>query len=140
MANLLAGRALAPEFLQGDCRPECLAPALLAYLDDPERVAAIQTEYARIHRALRRDAAASAARAVLELIDDSVPSNPEAPLKSKTNMPPQAALAESILIAGVDEAGRGPLAGPVCAAAVILAPARPIAGIDDSKKTQPRAP
>lgn len=38
-----------------------------------------------------------------------------------------------ILIAGVDEVGRGPLAGPVCAAAVILDPARPIAGLADSK-------
>lgn len=42
------------------------------------------------------------------------------------------------LIAGVDEAGRGPLAGPVSAAAVILDPARPIAGLDDSKKLSPR--
>jgi len=38
------------------------------------------------------------------------------------------------LVCGVDEAGRGPLAGPVFAAAVILDGARPIAGIDDSKK------
>ncbi len=37
------------------------------------------------------------------------------------------------LIAGVDEAGRGPLAGPVFAAAVILDPGRPIAGLADSK-------
>jgi len=37
-------------------------------------------------------------------------------------------------VAGVDEAGRGPLAGPVVAAAVILDPARPIEGLDDSKK------
>ncbi|WP_052329373.1 ribonuclease HII [Dyella ginsengisoli] len=37
-------------------------------------------------------------------------------------------------IAGVDEAGRGPLAGPVVVAAVILDPARPIAGLDDSKR------
>ncbi len=37
-------------------------------------------------------------------------------------------------IAGVDEAGRGPLAGPVYAAAVILDPARPILGLADSKK------
>jgi ribonuclease HII len=37
------------------------------------------------------------------------------------------------LIAGVDEAGRGPLAGPVFAAAVILDPNRPIAGLADSK-------
>ena len=38
------------------------------------------------------------------------------------------------LVCGVDEAGRGPLAGTVVAAAVILDPARPIAGLDDSKK------
>lgn len=37
------------------------------------------------------------------------------------------------LVAGVDEAGRGPLAGPVVAAAVILDPARPIDGLADSK-------
>ncbi len=39
-----------------------------------------------------------------------------------------------ILIAGVDEVGRGPLAGPVVAAAVILDPERPITGLADSKK------
>jgi ribonuclease HII len=38
------------------------------------------------------------------------------------------------LIAGVDEAGRGPLAGPVVAAAVILDPRNPIEGLADSKK------
>ncbi len=38
------------------------------------------------------------------------------------------------LIAGVDEAGRGPLAGPVAAAAVILHPERPLTGLKDSKK------
>ena len=42
-----------------------------------------------------------------------------------------------LLIAGVDEAGRGPLAGPVSAAAVILDPACPISGLDDSKKLSP---
>ena len=41
------------------------------------------------------------------------------------------------LIAGVDEAGRGPLAGPVVAAAVILDPRRPIAGLADSKRLTP---
>ncbi|WP_374603324.1 ribonuclease HII [Arenimonas sp.] len=38
-----------------------------------------------------------------------------------------------LLVAGVDEAGRGPLAGPVAVAAVILDPARPVAGLGDSK-------
>lgn len=41
-------------------------------------------------------------------------------------------------VCGVDEAGRGPLAGPVYAAAVILDPARPIAGLADSKKLSAR--
>jgi ribonuclease HII len=41
------------------------------------------------------------------------------------------------LVAGVDEAGRGPLAGPVVAAAVILDDQRPIAGLADSKKLSP---
>jgi ribonuclease HII len=46
----------------------------------------------------------------------------------------EGAQARRILVAGVDEAGRGPLAGPVAVAAVILDPARPITGLDDSKK------
>lgn len=41
------------------------------------------------------------------------------------------------IVAGVDEAGRGPLAGPVMAAAVILHPDRPIAGLADSKLLSP---
>jgi ribonuclease HII len=42
------------------------------------------------------------------------------------------------LVAGVDEAGRGPLAGPVLAAAVILDDLHPIAGLADSKLLSPR--
>lgn len=42
------------------------------------------------------------------------------------------------LVCGIDEAGRGPLAGPVVAAAVILDPARPILGLNDSKKLSDR--
>ena len=38
---------------------------------------------------------------------------------------------------GVDEAGRGPLAGPVVAAAVVLAPGTRIKGVDDSKRLEP---
>lgn len=43
-----------------------------------------------------------------------------------------------MLIAGIDEAGRGPLAGPVFAAAVILDPARPVSGLRDSKALSPQ--
>ncbi|WP_445156719.1 ribonuclease HII [Halomonas sp. E14] len=42
------------------------------------------------------------------------------------------------LLAGVDEVGRGPLVGAVVAAAVILDPLRPIAGLTDSKKLAPQ--
>jgi lipid-A-disaccharide synthase len=68
MANLLAGRELAPEFLQGRCRPDLMGPALLDYLDDPDRVSRIKLEYLRIHRELRRDAGREAASAILDLI------------------------------------------------------------------------
>lgn len=44
-----------------------------------------------------------------------------------------------VLIAGVDEVGRGCLAGPVVTAAVILDPARPVAGLRDSKLLTPAA-
>lgn len=47
-------------------------------------------------------------------------------------------VAETERIAGVDEAGRGPLAGPVVAAAVMLDPKRPIPGLADSKRLSPR--
>ncbi|MBN1239322.1 MAG: ribonuclease HII [Gammaproteobacteria bacterium] len=43
-------------------------------------------------------------------------------------------VAEDAAVAGVDEAGRGPLAGPVVAAAVVLDPRRPIDGLKDSKR------
>ena len=42
--------------------------------------------------------------------------------------------AENGCFAGVDEAGRGPLCGPVCVAACVLAPENPVWGINDSKK------
>jgi lipid-A-disaccharide synthase len=68
MANLLAGRELAPELLQDRCRADLLAPALLALLEDPLRVAEIAAEYARIHAGMRHDSARESARAVLGLI------------------------------------------------------------------------
>ena len=68
MANLLAGEELAPEFLQDRCRAELMGPALLALLDDPDRIAAIRATYGRIHGELRRGASQEAARALLELV------------------------------------------------------------------------
>lgn len=52
--------------------------------------------------------------------------------------PPESLAAPAGRVCGIDEAGRGPLAGPVVAAAVILDPAHPISGLDDSKKLSAR--
>jgi lipid-A-disaccharide synthase len=68
MANLLVGRALAPEFLQEDCRADFMGPALLRYLDDRARVAEIEAEYMQVHRKLRRGAGREAASAILALL------------------------------------------------------------------------
>ena len=58
-------------------------------------------------------------------------------MRSRKSLPPEQASLPwhpPGLVAGVDEAGRGPLAGPVVAAAVILDDLNPIAGLADSKK------
>ncbi len=68
MANLLAGEGLAPEFIQGECVPERLAPAVLRFFDDPGTVARIQARYREIHRHLRVDTDRLAAEAVLDLL------------------------------------------------------------------------
>jgi lipid-A-disaccharide synthase len=66
--NLLAGRRLVPELLQGQVTGEALGAALLGELDDPPHRAALGEEFARIHRQLRRGGAALAAAAVLECV------------------------------------------------------------------------
>ncbi|MDE2155188.1 MAG: ribonuclease HII [Xanthomonadaceae bacterium] len=58
----------------------------------------------------------------------------EAPSPRSSPRQREQASAKNHFIAGVDEAGRGPLAGPLAVAAVILDPQRPILGLDDSKK------
>ena len=73
MANLLAGRELAEEFLQARCTADLMSPALLALLDDLPRRAAISAEYDRIHRQLRHDAGRQAADAVLDLLAGIAP-------------------------------------------------------------------
>ncbi len=47
-------------------------------------------------------------------------------------------IADGTVVAGVDEVGRGPLAGPVVAAAVVLDDARPVEGVADSKVLSPK--
>ncbi len=65
--NLLAGRALVPEFFQEQVRPEVLGPAVLAQLERPDRAALVEA-FTEIHHVLRRNASERAAEAVLELV------------------------------------------------------------------------
>ncbi len=67
-----------------------------------------------------------------------MPSPASSKRKSAAAPPAVAVLDTPGLVAGVDEAGRGPLVGPVVAAAVILDPRKPIAGLADSKTLSPR--
>ncbi len=69
MANLIAEERLAPEFLQGEVRPEALGQALLDFLESPARRAGVVARYRQLHEGLRCDAANRAADAVLALID-----------------------------------------------------------------------
>jgi lipid-A-disaccharide synthase len=67
--NLLAGRALVPELFQEQVTPERMGAELLAWLEDPARVAAAVSEFDRIHGELARHAAERAAESVLALLD-----------------------------------------------------------------------
>ena len=71
LPNNLAHKALVPEFTQREVTPARLGSALLSYLEGHEKAQEMQTSFAAIHRELRRDASASAAQAVLELVDQN---------------------------------------------------------------------
>ena len=68
MANLLAGEALAPEFIQHQCTAEKITPALLRLMTDRQQIEVIQQRYLEIHRQLQQNAAEKAADAVLHLM------------------------------------------------------------------------
>ncbi|MCM2311459.1 MAG: lipid-A-disaccharide synthase [Steroidobacteraceae bacterium] len=65
--NLLAGRALVPEYFQEQVRPDVLGPALLEQLERPDREQLVAA-FGQIHQVLRRNASERAAEAVLELV------------------------------------------------------------------------
>jgi ribonuclease HII len=81
------------------------------------------------------DSNASTSTLAVPTLSQSPIPNPQSPLYSQSPIPnPQSHLQRAKLVAGVDEAGRGPLAGPLVVAAVILDPKRRIDGIGDSKQ------
>ncbi|MBP6796464.1 MAG: lipid-A-disaccharide synthase [Luteimonas sp.] len=68
LPNVLAGTTIAPELMQDDCTPERLAAAVRGWFEDPAAVAALEPVYRDLHLALRRDASASAAEAIADLV------------------------------------------------------------------------
>jgi lipid-A-disaccharide synthase len=66
--NLLADRRVVGEYFQDQIIPESIGAELLMWLDDTERRSALEYEFARIHRDLRRGAGTRAAQAILELL------------------------------------------------------------------------
>ncbi|MGK2914190.1 MAG: lipid-A-disaccharide synthase [Porticoccaceae bacterium] len=71
LPNLLAGHALVPELLQNDATVERIGAAVLGYLQDPRKGAALQAEFLRLHRELSCGGSAVAAAALADLIESS---------------------------------------------------------------------
>jgi lipid-A-disaccharide synthase len=57
-----------PELLQGEATPQRLADAACAWLDDPDRCAALQVRFETLHRQLRRNTAEAATDAIATLL------------------------------------------------------------------------
>lgn len=68
LPNHLAGRLLVPELMQRDATPEKLGAALEVYLDNPAQAESVQRALADMHAALKQNASARAAEAVLEVM------------------------------------------------------------------------
>jgi lipid-A-disaccharide synthase len=65
LPNILCGREVVPEFLQQDCVPGKMGPALLDWLADENKVRELEAAFLDVHRQLRRNASDSAAAAIL---------------------------------------------------------------------------
>ncbi len=68
LPNILLGDFAVPELLQGEATPERLAHAALAWLDDPERCAALHARFDALHGQLRRNTATAAADAIEKVL------------------------------------------------------------------------
>ena len=119
LPNILCREFVVPELLQDDCTPQALSALALPLA---RRRRAGRTAGPALHRSAPAAAARHCALCHRCDCDDS-------------RKPERLGLGFSGpgLVAGVDEAGRGPLAGPVVAAAVILDERAPVRGLADSK-------
>jgi lipid-A-disaccharide synthase len=71
LPNLLAGETLVPEFIQHALTPEAIGSALLDYLQQPQKSQQLAERFLAIHKTLKQDASAQAARAILSLLETS---------------------------------------------------------------------
>ena len=71
LPNLLAGKRLVPELIQDDATVDNIAAELLGYLNNPDRVDALQAQFRELHQLLRRNASESAADALAVLIEEA---------------------------------------------------------------------
>lgn len=69
LPNLLSGKRVIPEIIQHDVTAESLSNAVLDYLDNPDKVAALQQQFSEIHDTLRQNASENAADAVLSVVE-----------------------------------------------------------------------
>ena len=125
LPNLLTKEPYVPEFIQGAATAEAIAECVANMLGDRAWRALITDRFAKLRAELALGADGRAADAVIASRDNK---------PARENNAASTTISDYGPVAGVDEAGRGPLAGPVVAAAVILHPRRPIAGLDDSKE------
>src|SRR5574340_1853687 len=102
----------------------------------PKRSRARPAPGSTMHRAARRSSANSPT--CTTSFARTPPSVPPMPSRKSSGRRETLRWDRTALVAGVDEAGRGPLAGPVVAAAVILDELAPIEGLADSKALGPR--
>jgi lipid-A-disaccharide synthase len=68
LPNILCRDFVVPELLQGDCQPDALASAVLAWLDDPAGAERLAHRFAELHNLLRRDTARCATDAIAQVI------------------------------------------------------------------------
>lgn len=69
LPNILCGEFVVPEFLQDAATPQALASAVLAWLDAPERIQALQQRFTALHHTLRRDTAQLATDAIEKVLE-----------------------------------------------------------------------
>jgi len=68
LPNLLLGKRVIPEIIQDDVTPESLSRAVLDYLNNPDKVAALEQQFSVVHHELRQNASENAAEAVLGVV------------------------------------------------------------------------